>query len=103
MPRRSKRRCRAAAWSSDRVQVDVVRHFARGMIEQMKLDEVALANADKTSGNITAKGPEKILHTVRKFLHHFFHFELHDDFGGVRAFYWWRDIRCLGQHGDFLA
>ena len=73
------------------------------MIVQMKLHEVAFANADETSRHIAAERPEHIFHAVGQFFHHFFYFEIHDDFGGVRAFDRRRHIRRLREHGVFFA
>ena len=103
MSRRGERRRRAAARPGDRVQVDVVRHLAVRMIVQVKLDEVAFADADETAGHIAAERPEEILDAIGDPLDDFLHFEIHDDLGGVLARDGRRHERRRGQHGLFFT
>ena len=87
----------------DGVQIDVVRHLAGRMIVQVKFDEVAFADANETSGNFAAEGPEKILDAIGKLFHDFLHFEFHDDLGGVGTLDGRRNEWGLSEDGDFLA
>ena len=85
MPRRREARRGAAAGTCHAVQVDVVRHLARGMILQMELDGVALAHANEAARHGAAERPERVLHAFGNFEVDLFHFEIDDDFRGIVA------------------
>ena len=101
--RRGEGRRRAATRSADRVQVNVVRHLAVGIIMQMKFYEVAFADADETAGNIAAKRPEHILDAIGEPLGKLLDFEVDDDARRVFARNRRRHIRRFRQHGVFHA
>ena len=73
-----KARCRAAAGTGHAVQVDVVRHFAAGMVLEVKLDRIALSHANEAARYGTAERPEGVAHAFgdRHFL--FGHLQFHD-------------------------
>ena len=70
---------------------------------QMKFDEVAFADADKTAGNIAAECPEDILDAIGQSFGKFLDFEVDDDFRRVLARNRRRHIRRFRQHGIFHA
>ena len=103
MAGRGQRRRRAAAGAVDRMQVDVVRHLVVGVIVEMHLDLVALADADELAGHMAAEGPEGIAHAVGEPPFELPHFEMHDDLGRVVAMDRRRDVRRVGENRVLLA
>ena len=81
MARCGEARCRATARAGHAVQVDVVRHLRIGMVLQVELDRVALANADEAARDRATKGPERVARAFRDFHFEFTHLELDDDLG----------------------
>ena len=103
MAGRGQRSRRAAARAVDGVQVDVVRHLVVGMIVEMQLDLVALADADELARHLAAEGPEGIADAVGEPAFDSLHFEMHDHLGRVVAMDRRRHIRRVGENGVFLA
>src|SRR5690606_35192185 len=64
MARCCEARRRAAAGPGHAVQVDVVRHLARRMILEMKLDRVALPYSNEAPGHRAAERPERVRHAL---------------------------------------
>src|SRR6185369_7051968 len=88
-----------ATRASDTMEVDVVRHLARGVILQMKLDRVSLPHADEAAGHCAAERPERVSHTLADFFIDLDDFQIDDDLGRMCAIGWWRNVRRTGQHG----
>jgi len=61
------------------MQIYVVWHLVVRMVPEMKLDRVALADADETAGHRAPESPEGVTNPFRDFLLHFADFELDDD------------------------
>ena len=85
------------------MQVDVVRHLVVGVIVEMHLDLVALADADELAGHMAAEGPEGVADAVGEPPFELPHFEMHDDLRRVVAMDRRRDVRRVGQNGVLLA
>ena len=103
MAGRGQRRRRAAARSVDRVQVDVVRILVVGVVVEVELHLVALADADELAGHMTAEGPEGVAHAVGEPSFDFLDLEMHDDLGRVVTGYRRRDVRGVGQDRVLFA
>ena len=58
--RRGKRRSRAAPRASDGVQIDIMWHFAIGVIVQMQFHHIPLFDTDEFPRHAAAKGPEEV-------------------------------------------
>ena len=85
------------------MQVDVVRHLTRRVIAEVKLDEIALAHADETARNVTAKRPEKIIHSIRHLFHLLDDLQSDDELRRMLAGDRRRHQRWAGEHRLFLA
>jgi hypothetical protein len=96
-PGRRERAGRAAAGAGDRVEVDVVRHLARRVVREVKLDEVALAHADEFAGHLPAEGPEHVFYTGRDLHLDLFHLEVHHDLGRLLPARGGRDVGRVGE------
>src|SRR6185503_12079214 len=94
---------RSAARAGHSVKIDIMRHLARWMIGESKLHQIALANADETSRNITTESPEQVVHAIGHALDDFAHLKLDDDLRGVPALYRRRHVGSLSQHRHFFA
>ena len=69
----------------------------------MKLNVIALAHANEFAGHLAAERPKQILDAVGKLLHHFAHFEIHDNLRGRLARNRRRHIRRVRKRRDFFA
>ena len=87
----------------DRVQVDIVRHSAVGAVVQVKLHQVALADANEFAGDDPAESPESVFHAVGEAPAHLAGFQMDDDLCGVIARDGRRHIGGDGQHRLFAA
>src|SRR6476620_2800103 len=54
----------SAAWGGHRMEVDVMREPAVGMVHEVEFDRIALSHSNEFSGNFSAKGPEAVLDAV---------------------------------------
>ena len=85
------------------MQVDIVRILVVGMIVEMHLDEVALADADELARNMAAESPEGVADPIGEPPFELPHFEMDHDLGRVVAMDRRRHIRRVGENGVFLA
>ena len=98
---RSERRGSSAARAGDRVEIDVVRHFAVLVIVQVEFHLVPFADADEFSGHIAAEGPKDVLNAVGQAFANFLDFEIDDDFGFLLSGEWRGDVWGGSQDGVF--
>src|SRR5690606_6849029 len=104
MARCCEARRRAAAGPGHAVQVDVVRHLARRMILEMKLDRVALPYSNEAPGHRAAERPERVRHALGDFHVELDDFELDDDLRRIVAIRRGRHVRRARENGfDRLA
>ena len=103
MARRSERGRRAAAGSVDRMQVDVVRHLVVGVIVEMHLDLVALADANELARHMPAERPERIADAVGKPPFELPDFQMHHDLRRMLPVDRRRNVRRVGQSRVLLA
>jgi hypothetical protein len=82
---RGERSRRAAARSIHCVQIDVLGILVVGMIVEMHLDLVALADANELAGHVAAEGPEGIADAVSKPPLQLANLEMDDDLGRMIA------------------
>jgi hypothetical protein len=78
------------------VQINIVWHFAAGMIVEMELYHIPLLDTDKFPWNVATKGPEDIVHAICEALDHFSHFKIDNDFGGMVACDGWGNQWRIG-------
>ncbi len=64
--------------------------FELGVIAEMKLDEIALADPDEHARNLASERPEQIVHPIRQAPHHLAHFDIHDHLGRYAFAEWAR-------------
>ena len=100
---RGERGRRAAARTIHRVQIDVVRVLVVGMIVEMELDFVALADADELAGHVAAESPEGVTHAVGKPPLELADLQMDDDLGRVIAMDRRRNVRRVRQHRGLFA
>ena len=94
---------RTAAGPGDRVQIDVVGHLVVGVVVEVELDEVALADADELARDLAAKGPERVANTVGDRHLDFRDLETDDHLRRVLPGDRRRHGRRVGQYGSLLA
>ena len=80
---RRKRGGRPTAGASHGMQVDIVGHFAAGVVVEMEFDQVPLADPNEFPWHLAAKGPEGIVYPRIQVLHDFTHLDLDDDLGRI--------------------
>src|ERR1017187_9965972 len=85
------------------MQVDVVRHRARRVVLEMKLDEMAFANADERTRHFPAERPCRVLYAVREPKRLLDDLEIHDHPGRMRAGDRRRHIGRVREHRDLLS
>jgi hypothetical protein len=88
-----------AARPGHAVQVDVVRHLVAGIVLQVELHGVALANPDEAARRGAAEGPERVADAFGDLLFLFDDLEVDDHLGRVAAVDRRRHIGRAGQHG----
>ncbi len=81
------------------MQVDIVRILVVGMIVEMHLDLVALADTDELAGHMAAEGPERVADAVGEPTFQLSHFQMDDNFRRMIAMDGGRNVGCVAQHG----
>src|SRR5215510_13013540 len=67
------------------MEINVVWHFAIGVIVQVEFHQIPLPYPYKFAWHFAPKRPERILHPLGQALDHLTHFEVDNDLGGIVA------------------